>query len=486
MGELHIFSQPFEVIIQDSLIFIKLTSEGLDLLKDEPTEIQRASVQKIDFQVVLPEVERKRLKKIQSTSEAAKNNAVFTTAIQDFFAILSTWPSRDEAGIRLTISAASPTDAAIEEMLEKRELESDRQFPIYNTRFRTRALSIDRSLLPGGKLPDVACVSDFSFGTTNGRPFNPDAFAAVAGALVSVRKMLWDFLPPSARVTNDRRMAWQSDLKTFREALGAALADTPFPELVEFEIVIDSGDPSNELFEPADMTGAGEDALSVGVRRVLQLPTLKKLRLGSRWVLTPATFSSPLRCPSLRELRVDLAMTTADGKWLYTGVFDNLPVPEDYYGSEEDTDAEFDSEDSDASDFYPVIRTREAEGDIPELAFRVTPDNATFVPLISSIAAAVAGMPELRRLQVVLGGSVNGTIAPLYIKYFAPGETDPEESPETVPESIRAFKAENLGRPRWCLIGIGDFDKSWRVPQGLERAFIGDSRKGCFFIYTNP
>ncbi|GKT46035.1 uncharacterized protein ColSpa_06216 [Colletotrichum spaethianum] len=74
---------------------------------------------------------------------------------------------------------------------------------------------------------------------------------------------------------------------------------------------------------------------------------------------------------------------------------------------------------------YPVIRTTEAGGEIPELAFRVTPDNATFIPLIS-IAAAVAAIPKLQ-LHVVFGELVNRTISPLYIKYSAPGETDRKE-----------------------------------------------------------
>ncbi|KAK2752903.1 hypothetical protein CKAH01_06144 [Colletotrichum kahawae] len=234
----------------------------------------------------------------------------------------------------------------------------------------------------------------------------------------------------SIKVTYDRRLAWQSDLKAFRNALGAALTDTPFPKLVEFEIITDSGDPSNELFQPPDMTVDGEDALSVGVRRLLQLETLEKLHLGSRWILTSAAFDAPLNCPRLKDVHVDLCVTTVDGKWLYTGDFDNLPVNEEYYGSEEDTEPEFDSGDSDPSDFYPVVHTREAEGDIPELAFRVTPDNPVFVPLISTIAKAVPGMPELRRMRVMLGGSVRGTIAPLDIRYLAPGEVETDESIE--------------------------------------------------------
>ncbi|EFQ32523.1 uncharacterized protein GLRG_07793 [Colletotrichum graminicola M1.001] len=479
MREVEIFPQTFEIINHDSLFSINVTSEGLSSLKDDLTKGQRASVQKIDYQVILPEVVPKRFKKIQSKSEVSNNNEVFTKATRDFFNILTTWPSGDGAGIKLTISAASPSDVTIQDMMESGELESDRQFPVYETRWRTHALSIDRKLLAGGKLPDVACVSEFSFEAIHGRPFSPDAVSVVTSALVSVRKMLWEFLPPQVRVTYDRRLAWQSDLKAFRNALGVALTDTPFPKLVEFEIVTDSGDPSNELFQPPDMTGDGEDALSVGVRRLLQLETLEKLHLGSRWILTSAAFDAPLNCPRLKDLHIDLCVTTVDGKWLYTGDFDNLPVNEEYYGSEEDTEPEFDSEDSDASDFYPAVRTREAEGDIPELAFRVTPDNPVFVPLISTIAKAVPGMPELRRMRVMLGGSVRGTIAPLDIRYLAPGELETDES-------IENFSKENLERPRWCLMGYRDFDKSWRVPQELEKAFAGESGEGRFLLWTNP
>lgn len=98
-------------------------------------------------------------RRTQSASEAAKNNAVFTTAIRNFLMIFSTWLPCNETGIKLTLSVVSSTDEAIKEMPEKGGLESNGHFPIYETRFRTRALSIDHILLPGRKLSNAACMS---------------------------------------------------------------------------------------------------------------------------------------------------------------------------------------------------------------------------------------------------------------------------------------------------------------------------------------
>ena len=70
---------------------------------------KQAGIKKIHFEVLLPATSVKWLKKLQSTAEAAANDATFTRAIAAFFRRLATWePRSPSGGVRLTVTIRSP------------------------------------------------------------------------------------------------------------------------------------------------------------------------------------------------------------------------------------------------------------------------------------------------------------------------------------------------------------------------------------------
>ncbi|WYZ40816.1 hypothetical protein EsH8_IV_001157 [Colletotrichum jinshuiense] len=453
---------------------------------------QRAYVQHIDFHVVLPPISLKRLKKLQSSREAAENDSVFTRAITTFFGRLAKWERRRYGpGITLKIVVESPTDRLVEEMEEDDELTNThnrRTAPIWQVRDHFRYLRLDQNVLVSSssgpaRLTQVACVSEFEFdGGPGGRNFHPDAIAAISSSLVSARKMEWTIRLPTRRLMNFRR--------EIRSALGDAFLNIAVPSLVEFKVKLDDKDPMDETFELGSLIDDGEDndRLSLGVRRICQLPTIRRLHLETLWILSPAAFGPlsklpDIKCPSLEYLYIDCAVTTPEGKYLLTGDPDKAMADDGGYGFDHnESSAAFDSEDSDTSDFQPDFEWSKQAGDFPGQWFRYVPNPETFIPLARSIAGAVANMPSLRRMDIHFGGTATVTRAPLDMSYFAPGEANRGASQLN---GRKTFDEENASRPRWFLLGGRKFDKQWTLPQELGKDFAGKSGLGCVHFATN-
>ncbi|OHE94155.1 hypothetical protein CORC01_10493 [Colletotrichum orchidophilum] len=469
------------------------TAEGLarfnQAFLDPP---QRAYVQHIDFHIVLPTIGEKRIKKIQSRKEALENDAVFTRAVATFLGRLAKWERRRYGpGINLKIAVESPTDRLVEEMEEDGELKNThnhRTAPIWQVRDHFRYLRFDHSLLPPSdlglaKLPQVPCVFEFEFdGGPGGRNFHPDAIAAISSALVSARKMEWTFRLPTRRLIDARR--------EIRSALGNALLNTSFSSLVEFRINLDDKDPMDEAFQLETLMGDDEEAdtLSLGVRRLCQVPSLRRLHLEKLWILSPAAFGSQptlpeIHCPSLEYLYVDCSATTPDGHYLLTGDPSKALADDSGYGLEHDEEiAAFDSDDSDTSDFQPDFEWSKSSGEFPGRWFRYTPEPDAFSPLATSFVSAVDKMPSLRRMDIHFGGTTTTTRAPLDMLYFAPGE--PNRGASQI-NGRKAFDEENASSPRWFFQGGRKFDKEWHPSQELERACRGKSGLGRVHFATN-
>ncbi|KAF6831571.1 hypothetical protein CMUS01_07307 [Colletotrichum musicola] len=469
------------------------TNEGLSQFNQAFLDPQqRAYVQNIDFHIVLPAISTKRLKKLQSSREAAENDAAFTRALAKFLGRLAKWERRRYGpGISLKLVVASPTDWLVEEMEEDGELVSRhnrRAAPIWHVRDHFRYLRLDygalaASGLGGVGLPQVACVSDFEFdGGPGGRNIHPDAIAAISSALVSARKMDWKLRLPNRRLMKARR--------EIRSALGNALLNTAFSSLVEFNVKLEDADPHDETFDPGNLVedGEDEDRLSLGVRRLCQFPSLRKLHLESLWVLSPAAFGScaklpEINCPSLEYLYIDCAVTTPDGKYLLTGDPDKAMLDDGGYATTSDESlAAFDSEDSDTSDYQPDFEWARQAGEFPGRWFRLTPNAETFVPLARSFATAVSKMPALRRMDIHFGGAVASARAPLEMSYFAPGEANRGASQLN---GRRAFDEEHAGRPRWFLLRGRKFDNRWTPPTELEECFEGELGLGRVHVAAN-
>ncbi|KAF9873010.1 hypothetical protein CkaCkLH20_09520 [Colletotrichum karsti] len=465
------------------------TNEGLSQFNQAFLDPQqRAYVQNIDFHIVLPTISNKRLRKLQSRREAAENDASFTKAITKFLGRLAKWERRRYGpGVTLKIVVASPTDWLVEEMEEDGELvntHNHRLAPIWQVRDHFRYIKFDESLLASSTsgLPQVACVSEFEFdGGPGGRSLHPEVIAAISNAMVSARKMEWRLRIPTRRLMSERR--------EIRAALGNALLITAFPSLVEFKIKLEDADPHDETFEPGSVIEKGhdEDKLSLGVRRLCRLPTLRRLHLESLWILSPVAFGpsfSPETQPSsLEYLYVDCATTTPDGRYLLMGNPERAMMDDGGYSHTSDESmAAFDSDDSDTSDWQPDFEWAKQAGEFPGRWFRLTPDPETFVPLARSFAEAVACMPSLRRMDVHIGGAATNARAPLEMSYFAPGEANRGASQLN---GRKTFDEKNASHPRWFLLGGRKFDKHWTLPKELEEAFKRKSGLGCVHLATN-
>ncbi|KXH34391.1 hypothetical protein CSIM01_00302 [Colletotrichum simmondsii] len=469
------------------------TTEGLARFNQaflDPQE--RAYVQHIDFHIVLQTISYKRIKKLQSSKEAAENDAIFTRAIVTFLGRLAKWERRRYGpGITLKITVESPTDRRVEEMEEDGELRNTHNHltaPIWQVRDHFRYLRFDHSLLPPSdsvlaKLPQVPCVSEFEFdGGPGGRNFHPDAVSAISSTLVSARKMEWGFRLPARRLTRAR--------KQIRTSLGNALLNTSIPSLMEFRIKIDDKDPMDETYIVESLMGEDEeeDTLSLGVRRLCQLPNLRRLHLETLWILSPAAFGSlesqpDIHCPSLEYLYVDCSITTPDGKYLLTGDQSKALADDGGYGLEHDEKiAAFDSDDSDISDFQPDFEWSRQAGEFPGRWFRYTPEPGKFVALATSFVGAIDRMPSLRRMDIHFGGTSTTTRAPLDMLYFAPGEPNLGASQLN---GRKAFDEENAGRPRWFFLGSRKFDKQWYISEELQEACKGNSGQGRVHFATN-
>lgn len=99
---------------------------------------KQAGIKKIHFEVLLPATSVKWLKKLQSTAEAAANDATFTRAIAAFFRRLATWePRSPSGGVRLTVTTRSLNLGLIQEQVASSKLDQTyNQFgpPIWDMR----------------------------------------------------------------------------------------------------------------------------------------------------------------------------------------------------------------------------------------------------------------------------------------------------------------------------------------------------------------
>ncbi|KAK1633487.1 hypothetical protein BDP81DRAFT_433868 [Colletotrichum phormii] len=361
----------------------------------------------------------------------------------------------------------------MEENGELRNTHNHRTAPMWQVRDHFRYLRFDHSLLPPSnsgleKLPQVPCVSAFEFdGGPGGRNFHPDAISAISSAFVSARKMEWSFRLPTRRLMSTRN--------EIRSALGNALLNTSFSSLVEFRIKVDDKDPIDETFKMEPLMGDDheDNILSLGVRRLCQISTLRRLHLETLWILSPAAFGSlqnqpEIHCPSLEYLYVDCSTTTPDGRYLLTGDQTKALADDGGYGLEhEEKIAAFDSDDSDTSGFLPDFEWSRQSGQFPGRWFRCTPESKTFTPLATSFVAAVDRMPSLRRMDIHFGSTATATRAPLDMLYFAPGEPNRGASQLN---GRKSFDEENASCPRWFFLGGRKFDKQWYPPQELQRA----------------
>ncbi|GJC88490.1 hypothetical protein ColLi_11328 [Colletotrichum liriopes] len=428
---------------------IKINSEPDDLRQfDENFSAQhigrRERLRNLRYEVVLPPVSAKHMKKLQSKSEAAANNAVLTKAILALFERLATL---EEASIKLVLSVASPTDSDRDSIARLRNNHAGD--PIWEVRNHFKYLDFDHSLLPAAGIPFVRGISSIDLErelSVSGRRLHPHAISVLASALPNLKEVKFACMMPSRRLMPLR--------KEIRSALADALQDGTFT-------------PLNESFDPGNFCEKNEeDDLSLAVGRILQLPAITKINLTGSWILAPKAFGEVRTFgPALESVKIEGSGVTPDGRWLSTGDEDEGDLDEDLpdTGSEA-SEAAFDSEDSDTSDFMPEHEREKEAGNIPQFSWRTKPDDTVFSTHLASIAKAARRMPSLRTLT----WEVQIMPATFYVEYYAPGAES--RSARTGSPHQKGFEEGNLGRPRWYLVALQGFDANWRVPAEVVEA----------------
>ncbi|KDN66600.1 hypothetical protein CSUB01_07236 [Colletotrichum sublineola] len=425
---------------------------------------RRERLRNLQYDVVLPPVSAKRMKKLQSKKEAAANNAAFTNAILALFDRLASWEEQG-ANIKLVLSVASPTDSDWGFIGRLRNKHAGD--PIWELRNHFKYLDFDHSLLPAAGIPSARGISSIDLErelTVSGRRLHPHTVSVLAGALPNLKEVTCACMMPSRRLLPLR--------KEIRSALAGALQNGSFNHLTALNIYLEDSYPLNESFDPGSFCENNEkDDLSLAVGRILQLPALTKVNLTGSWILAPEALGAATTFgPALESVKIEGSGVTPDGRWLSTGNEDEGDLDEDLPDTDsEASEAAFDSEDSDTSDFVPEHEWEKEAGDKPQFSWRTRPDDAVFTAHLASIARAVRRMPASLR---TLTWEVQLVPATFYVEYYAPGAES--KSARTGAPHQKAFEEENVGRPRWYLVAVQGFDAEWRVPAEVVDAMEED------------
>ncbi|WYZ35423.1 hypothetical protein EsH8_X_000070 [Colletotrichum jinshuiense] len=412
---------------------------------------RRERLRNLQYEVVLPPVSAKRMKKLQSKNEAAVNDSALTKAILALFERLATF---ERANIKLVLSVASPTDSDRESIARLRSTHAGD--PIWEVRNDFKYLDFDQSLLPAAGIPFVRGITSIDLErelSVSGRRLHPHTISVLASALPNLKEMKCACMIPSRRLVPLR--------KEIRSALADALQNGSFNQLATLGIYLEDSYPLNESFDPGSFCENNEeDDLSLAVGRILQLPAITNINLTGSWILSPEAFSAATTFRSaLDTVNIEGSGVTPDGKWLSTGDEDEGDLDDDLPDTDsEASEAAFDSEDSDTSDFMPEHEWEKEAGNIPQFSWRTKPDDTLFSTHLASIAKAARRMSSLRTLK----WEVQVMPATFYVEYYAPGVES--RSARTGSPHQKGFDEENVGRPRWYLIAVQGFNADWRVP----------------------
>ncbi|KAK1517213.1 uncharacterized protein CCOS01_12762 [Colletotrichum costaricense] len=426
---------------------------------------RREIIKRLHYTINLPPVSEKRMKKLQSTREAAANDAAFTQAIMDLFQLLSDWKTGD---ITLVVRVASPSDTD-EDLFDSLD-SSHSGSPIWDVRNDFQYISFDQTLNITSGLAQVRAISsvdlreDFS---NVKRRLHPACITTISQALPDVKSLTWDCIMPSRRLKSSRR--------EIRLALAETLKQSAFTNLKGLDIYLEDPDPLNESSDPgAFCQSPEEDVLSLAISRILQLPAIVKVQLTGLWTIAPAAFETATEFGSLLEsVNIEASGTTPDGKWLSIGEEED-DVDQNEPDSDSDaSEAVFDSSDSDTSDFVPEHEWEREAGNFPANSWRTSIDTEVFLPHILPLVKTTLRMSPLRTLRY----EIHMQPSPFFVEYYAPGVEN--VSAKRGSNRRGHFERENASRSRWYLTVVQGFDASWTVPPDMISAI--EETGGCYF-----
>lgn len=457
---------------------VQLSSDSSSLLRfdeDFSDPHRRALVKVLTYKILLPPISEKRIKKFQSTKEAAANSGAITQALIDLFERLRTWNIPADDGEASGIKLVTDIEPAYTPSCSMDDYHHDGE-PIWIFRNDLKYLALDESLLSSsGLLPEVRVISEIELGTGKYN-LHPSVFAALTKSLRSVRRVGFSLNMPTRRHMFQRREV--------RSALADALRDASLSNIEVLRIELNDGAPCNEKFAIDVFTNShGQDDLSLAIQGLLKLPRLREACLRGGWILAPSAFQTDITFGQhLERLFLEIIPATPDGKWLTTGNIEDAVENEDRPSSEESL-AALDSQDSDATDYIPDHSWDRADGEYPQCFFRYTFDSRTFDPLIISLAQGVRRMPALRELQLYMYQSVD-----FQLEYFASEVKNKIMYRGNYAFSRGSqldlrFEEENVHRPRWVMLMVGtdsDWDGAWSFGPGLVGAM--EEGGGCIMF----
>lgn len=116
-------------------------------------------------------------------------------------------------------------------------------------------------------------------------------------------------------------------------------------------------------------------------------------------------FGGHIELPYLREIEINGALITSDGRWYYTGDLsavevEDPPTPTRYNEHDDDSDISFDTEDGDT---WSGSEDNFRSGQLPNHVWRTKPDPQRFDPLMRLLVTAAFQMPNLQNLLFSVG-----------------------------------------------------------------------------------
>ena len=290
---------------------------------------------------------------------------------------------------------------------------------------------------------------------------------------------MWESFALSRRFPDMRR----AERLSVANAL-ASLATADLRFLTTLKLHWEDADPHDELFRLASLVDheSGRDELSAALRGLSRLPSLRSLELTGCHILGREMFQDPdpsatdpvPEWPALMYLTLRLSGTTPEGRWYFSGDASSLAQPP-WSDSPESEWVDTDPSDSHSDQGHPWI---DDDGTDWYRKFRSTPDSTTLTPLILSMTRAVARMPVLRRLELVVGSAY--ILPGIEAYYFCAAEPDTRKA-HFVKRDELAFHATHLAKARWVL-SLRNLDPEWSLPPSWRAALAKVSSPECVFV----
>lgn len=141
----------------------------------------------------------------------------------------------------------------------------------------------------------------------------------------------------------------------------------------------------------------------MALRKLAERAPLTKLKLKGQWLLSPALFEGDIEFPHLREVEIECALFTYDGRWYYNGdpstVQAKYPRTRVTHEFQEDSDSDLSlHSESEQGDRWDSFKDQFRDGENSKHIWRTKPDVQVFNPLIKALVAAILRMPNLQNM----------------------------------------------------------------------------------------